>query len=184
MKKPRWTKEEDDLLRKWWPTTRKLVHIADLFPERNPESMMERARRLGLGNRVNVPRGGGSWLVIERALKAGPMTALEIAEKTGLKPARVMEVIRIYRENVYVFGWTDPVVGGRSRIFALGRNQKDKPRPKKMTRQEINRAYMRRTRAERPELSTKWQQAHSQRKRDAKGAKPDPAASWMFNPTC
>lgn len=181
----KWTADEDNVLRKYWKTKRKLTSIVDMLPGRTPQSMCERARRLGLGHRDNVIRGGGSWMLIEQCMKRNkkPMTALEIANKIGMTSGRVLELIRLYRENVYVYDWTEPALGGPTRIFALGRNKIDKPRPAKKSRREINREYMRRMRKDAHETYDKWQKAYRQRVKERRdGPVADVAANWLFNP--
>lgn len=180
-----WTKDEDAVLIKYWPTPKKLVHFMGMLPGRTIDAMQDRADRLKLGKRKNVPRGGASWKLIEKQLKTGPKTALQISEKIGMKRDKVLEIIRQYKRNcrcVYIFAWTEPDRGGRSKIFALG-NARDAPKPPSMTRPAINKAYIQRLKEERPDDYDRYMEVNRQRKREArKEVKADVASSWMFNP--
>lgn len=180
----RWTEEEDELLRKWWPTNKKLAALVDIFPDRTPDSMAARAERLGLGNRKNVPRGGGSWLRIKAELEKGPKTALEISKKIHMKRDKILEILRNHRLETYVYDWTEPGNGGRSRIFALGHRKADKPKPPTLSRAKINTSYRQRLKTEHPEKYDMTLARNALRKREARReTKPDLAASWLFNPT-
>jgi len=181
----KWTEDEDALLRKYWQTPKKLVHLMDLFPGRTPDSMQDRALRLKLGRRKHVPRGGGSWKLIAKQLMTGPKTAVQIAEQIGMKRDKVLEILRKYKAKqraVYVFAWTEVGRGGRSRIFALG-NAMDAPRPKTMPRPQVQKNYIKRLKTERPDAyDVRMAKDKERKRREHRKPSADVASSWMFNP--
>lgn len=184
-----WTKEEDEILRSNYGKI-KVVAIAALLVDRNEDAIWKRAHRLELQNKRVAPQYDRfpNWVAIQKQLETGPKSTRQIADATGLRVAHVRDMLKRRRgRTVYILGWTsEKGDGGDIALYALGENRHDTPQPKKLTQAQRDKQYKKRLRESDPETYY-TRTARDRLKRAIKTGKlvkPDPAASWMFNPTC
>jgi hypothetical protein len=140
MRAPNWTQEEDDHIRRLWPTNARFKAHMDLFVNRSYMAVMNRACELGLGKRPNCPRGQSpiAWTLIEREMAKGPSDRRFVAAALTLHPSTVYEQIGIAHKAglIHVVKWNRRSSGGRpTPIYVLGPGE-DAPMPAPLTNAE------------------------------------------------
>lgn len=145
MSMPIWTQEQDDHIRRLWPTSERFKAHMDLFGDHSYMSIMNRAYELGLGKRPNCPRGQSAiaWTLIEREMAKGPSDRRFLAAALTLHPSTVYTQINIAHKAglIHVVKWNRRSSGGKpTPIYVLGPGE-DAPMPRPLTNTEACRIY-------------------------------------------
>lgn len=135
-----WTTEQDDHIRRLWPTNERFKAHMDLFGDHSYMSIMNRAYELGLGKRPNCPRGQSAiaWTLIEREMAKGPSDRHFLAAALTLHPSTVYTQINVAHKAglIHVIKWNRRSSGGKpTPIYVLGPGE-DAPMPAPLTNAE------------------------------------------------
>lgn len=186
--KEHWSEGEKAKLLEWWNTASPIRLWQHLIPEKTKDAIMAKARRMKLGKRPRdwKPTYVQSWECIKQVLSDGKAYSVpELAKKTGFNASVVRKQMRDrVRLQVYVSAWrfeTNKHVA----LFSLGANKPNVRKPKPKTAAQVQSAYYRRTKRNRPELIEAKNKQRRLSKSEARTIAPvaDLAASWLFNPT-
>jgi len=142
---PRYTDEEDDIIRKIWASKKTIKAQMDLLPRRTVGSVSTRACFLGLGKRKTRLRGTPCIPVtvfVQRALARGPMTNAQLVKHTGfcLSPICEWTKKRHAAGELHIARW----VCGNGRgsrfvaVYALGKGI-DAVRPEPLGERRVRR---------------------------------------------
>lgn len=145
MKKTDWTDDQKKLLKKIWLGKYNLKESLHLFPGRTYTALVQMAtRRLQLGSRPFPNKGNESfcfvWALIEKELKRGPGTSVEIAKRIGVHKASVRKHLKpdgSSSEKFHVSGWVRRMPSGGSvvPVYSLGPGE-NAPKIGPMTNEE------------------------------------------------
>lgn len=148
-----WTQEQDDHIRRLWPTGERFKAHMELFGDHTYASIMNRAYFLGLGKRPNCPRGQSpiAWTLIERELAKAPADLRLLSAAVKLHPSTVYEQIGIAHAAglIHIVGWKRRSSGGKpTPIYMFGPGV-DAPMPAPLSNSETCRLARARKRAAR-----------------------------------
>jgi hypothetical protein len=123
-----WTPEQDELLKKLWPTGESLKPYLELFGNRSYTTIITHAHRnLQLGSRPKSARGvpGYAWDMIKEGLKKAPGTAPELIKRTGLTMApvckRLSDAPKGKHGEIHILMWRKRSTGGDPvAVYAYG----------------------------------------------------------------
>ncbi|RAR51665.1 hypothetical protein C7401_13625 [Paraburkholderia unamae] len=153
---PKWSPEQDELLRKVWSDPAPLKTVLAQFPGRSCDSLVARGIRLGLPDRrLSIPAERtkqGVWPRIRAALEARRASIGDLAKAAGCSECTVKRFIKANRAQVHIGRYLRAT--GTSNVTALwvwGAGN-DAKRPKPMTSQELKARYYRKLERERPEM--------------------------------
>jgi hypothetical protein len=140
-----WTQEQDDHIRRLWPTGERFKAHMELFGAHSYSAIMNRAYELGLGKRPKCPRGQSpiAWILIESELAKCPTDRRFLAAALTLHPATVYEQIRVAHKAglVRVVKWNRRSSGGKpTPVYALGAGE-DAPMPAPIGNTDACRIY-------------------------------------------
>lgn len=134
-----WTDDQNDLLRRLWPTGENLKPYLDQFGDRPYNTVISHAHKvLGLGNRPKSARGvpGYAWTMIKEELKKSPGSAPELILRTGLSTAPVCALLKKAKPGptgeIHIAAWRKRFATGGAPVavyaFGPGKNAV-KPEP-------------------------------------------------------
>lgn len=146
----RWTTEQDEALRKIWPTGERLKLNMHRFGDHSYAAVITRAYQLGLGKREKCFRGQSpiAWTLIQRVLKTGPADRFRVAELTSLDPATTHKQLRKANLDgiVHIGSWARRHGSGKMvPVYSLGKGI-DAAKPPRQTDAEKGRRLRARNR--------------------------------------
>jgi hypothetical protein len=142
MKGQFWTDEEIKLLKKIWLGKHNLKRSLSLFPGRSYSSLTLKAHKLLLGPRPFPDRSNGGcyvWAMVERELKNGDGSVVDIAKRIGVTPSGVGSYLRpsLTGDSFHISGWYRRPQGGECiPIYSYGKGE-DAPKLPSLTKEEI-----------------------------------------------
>lgn len=177
-----WSPEEEALLRKHWGNGEPTKTVAALFPGRSASAVLKHGYDMELGPReCRRECFSPVWEGIKRALAGGAkMTANELAAHLKVSAHAVTtQLEKHHGTEVRVGGYASVHKSPAVNRWVLGAGR-DATKPRRKTKQEINRAYSRRKWKD-PE----WAARQTQRARllyaekSGKLIRPDAATQWL-----
>lgn len=152
---PKWSPEEDELLRKVWADPVPLKTALGQFSRPSVDSLVARAITLGLPDRrLTIPAERTKqlmWPRIKEALKSRRSTVAELAERAGCSECTVKRFIKANRAEMRIARFLPAFEAGNvTAIWAWGAGE-DATRPAPLTEQEMKARYRKKLERERPE---------------------------------
>ncbi|KVL59277.1 hypothetical protein WT01_15730 [Burkholderia cepacia] len=140
-----WTPEDDAIVREIWASDQTVKALAHRLPHRTLNAIRQRMGDLKLPRRGGVARSHFRWLeelIVAELAKGRPLTAQQLAERTGGSITRVRELLEMgHGEKFHVDGWCRTATKGcPMKRWALG-DDDDAPRPRRRTKDETNAKY-------------------------------------------
>lgn len=181
-----WSDEEKQILRAHWKSAKVSTEVFQMLPNRSEEAIRRMAHRMRLESRRKVP-GAATWETMQQILADGrPRTVAELEEESGWSERNIRTVIRDHiGQDLFISRWIPRSKTGAppTAVFALGK-RRNAPKPKALSRAQTQKRYWKRAKEEQPEkIAAKIARDKLVRVESAgKLHRPDPAASWMFNP--
>lgn len=139
-----WTDEQNELLRKLWPTGESLKPHLEFFGNRSYTTIISHAHKiLGLGPRPKSDRGlpGYAWDMIRAELAKLPGSAPDLIRRTGLTTAPVCKYLREANPGpdgeIHIIAWRKRLATGGApvAVYAIGPGENE-PRPAPYTTSE------------------------------------------------
>lgn len=147
-----WTDREIEILKKIYASPRAIKESMHLLPGRSYCAAAAMAIRLGITGKGKPVRGSTSLafkICVPVLREFGPLTADELALKTGLNAQTIRESMRRNRgRDSRIAGWRRTTPFHWAAKWGLGA-EPDAPRPAAMTKREQNQAKAKRDRAAR-----------------------------------
>lgn len=147
-----WPDREIEILKQIYSSPRAIKENMHLLPRRSYASATAMARRIGLAGKGKPARGSTSLvfkICIPILRELGPLTADELALKTGQNAQTIREAMRRNQgRDSRIAGWKRTTPFHWAAQWGLG-SDPDAPRPRALTKSEQNRAYSKRLKARR-----------------------------------
>ncbi|WP_338509142.1 hypothetical protein [Burkholderia gladioli] len=137
-----WTPEQEELLRRIWPTGENLKPYLAKLGDRCYTTVVSYAHDIGLGDRPKTARGRQPyvWQMIEAELMKGPATAPEIINRTGLSLYGVYQNIKLAnpgpKGKLHIVEWRKRSSGGEPIPVYVRGPGKNAPKPAPFTARE------------------------------------------------
>jgi hypothetical protein len=132
-----WSKEQNELLRKLWPTGESLKPHLEFFGNRSYTTVISHAHKvLLLGSRPKSDRGlpGYAWDIIRAELTKLPGSAPDLIRRTGLTTAPVCKYLRLANPGpdgeIHIIAWRKRLTTGGApvAVYAVGPGE-NAPKP-------------------------------------------------------
>ncbi|MDE1139567.1 hypothetical protein [Paraburkholderia tropica] len=186
MAAPKWTEEEDALLRKVWGEPAPLKTVLDQFPLRSLAALVARGRDMKLPDRRRAMPAERtkqtSWARLRAVLQSRRATIAQLAGLAICSQPTVRRFIRANRAEMRIARYLPPGEDGRpTAVWAWGAGE-DARRPAPKSANEIAARYYRKLKRERPEVLDKIRARARVRHADRVGrlVRRDPAVAAMF----
>ncbi len=111
-------------------------------------------------------------------LTTAPATTTTIATTLHMHVNHAKDYVKLMRQAglIHIGAWHRPATGRAVALYAAG-NKPDKPKPKALNQQQIQKRYRKRMLDERPE---EYEQRLARRRTARIKVQPDPAAAWLY----
>lgn len=132
-----WNDEQNQLLRKLWPTGESLKPHLEFFGNRSYRAVISHAHKiLRLGRRPKSDRGlpGYAWNMIRAELEKLPGSAPDLMRRTGLTTGPVCKYLRLANPGldgeIHIIAWRKKMATGGSpvAVYAIGPGE-NAPKP-------------------------------------------------------
>lgn len=129
--KNEFTTSEERIIREHYPTLMPMSELLELLPRHTANSIECYARTKLLIQRPKVgwSRPSPTWDAMRELLTNEPLTLQQVADRLGISKARVQQIQKQRRGDLYIADWIPPEgLGNWTMVWAYGK-QKDAPFP-------------------------------------------------------